>query len=361
MNQTGELLTAKIKFDQRTNELKSIILDFDEWNRDWDSIHSLLLKLRKVQQPGSEDINISSLNSNETRKLLMWLERQEHQFIKSNLQISALYNSLIEDTLRTSLTIDELQEEVKKVRLLPIAALFNQYPRMVRDIARAQMKDVDLVLSGQDTQVDKKILEELKDPIMHLLRNAIDHGIESPEVRQQKGKHRQGIIQLSARYLGSSILIEVEDDVKGIDVNEVIATAIKKEFVTSIEIKNMTEPEIMGLLFRSGFSTAKIITDISGRGVGLDVVRNNIEKLKGIISISSSIDKGTKISIRLPLTLSTTHALLVESMGEIYAIPVTAVEMGVRISQSEISMVGNREVIIANRQPIPLVQLDDML
>ena len=219
-----------------------------------------------------------------------------------------------EDTLRMTLVSGELQDSINRVRMLPLSALFNLFPRLLRDIARQEGKEVELVIEGGQAQLDKKIIEELKDPLTHLLRNALDHGIEKPEERRRAGKRPAGRLRLSATQKASSVVIDIEDDGAGIDLERVRALALRRGFATDAELREMTDQQVLGLVFRPGFSTKGMITDLSGRGVGLDVVLTNIERMKGTITVSSVPGRGSIFSIRLPITLATTQALLVQGL-----------------------------------------------
>ena len=206
--------------------------------------------------------------------------------------------------------VSELQEGMMKTRMLPIEQLFNRFPRMVRDIAQKAAKDVNFIMEGKETELDRNLIEEIADPIIHLLRNSLDHGVESPEERERLGKSRQGTVLLKAAHEENHIVITISDDGKGIDTEKIKQSAIKKQQITEEEAERMTEKELVFLIFKSGVSTAAKITDISGRGVGMDIVRSHIEKLNGIIDIETKVGEGTAFMIKLPLTLAIIRSLL---------------------------------------------------
>ena len=267
-------------------------------------------------------------------------------------------NETIEQIDRIS---TDLQSVVMKVRMVPIEQVFNRFPRMVRDLARDLNKEVDFLIEGKETELDRTVIDEIGDPLVHLLRNAIDHGLESSQERLKKGKVSKGTVLLRARHEGNNVYIEVEDDGGGIDTNRVIAKAVEKGILTSRDAEQLSREEAIELLFNSGFSTAQNITDISGRGVGLDVVKNKIESLSGEIFVDSKPGQGTRFRIKLPLTLAIIQALMVSVQDEIYAIPLSSVDETTMITTTDIKMVQNQEVIMLRGSVLPLYRLSDLL
>lgn len=255
----------------------------------------------------------------------------------------------------------ELQDAVMKMRMQPVSNIFKKFPRLVRDLARDSQKAIDLQIFGETTEVDKSVLEEIGDPLVHILRNSCDHGIESPEDRTAKGKPEKGTIKLSAAQEGSHIVIKVEDDGKGFDLEAIKEKAIERGLSTKAELDNMLDKQIFGFIFEAGFSTARQVTGVSGRGVGMDVVRTNIEKLNGIIELDSQKDVGTTITIKLPLTLAIVQGLLIVVNDETYVIPLSSVLETVRIDQEEITYMNKRPVLNLRDEVIPLIDLDAVL
>jgi two-component system chemotaxis sensor kinase CheA len=250
----------------------------------------------------------------------------------------------------------ELQEGVMRIRMVPISQIFSRFPRLVRDLSKSLNKKINLVIEGEDTELDKSVIEDLLDPIMHSVRNSIDHGIETPEVRLAAGKSEEGRVLLRASNEGNMILIEIADDGKGIDVEAVKAKAVERGLIHPNKV--LTDIEAFNLIFEAGFSTAAQVTNISGRGVGLDVVRRQIEKLNGTVTVSSERGVGTKFTIRLPLTLAIIQGLLVRVGREIYSIPITSVIESHRIKPSEIKMIDNYEVFNIRNDVISMLRLD---
>ncbi|MDR2102713.1 MAG: chemotaxis protein CheA, partial [Treponema sp.] len=250
----------------------------------------------------------------------------------------------------------ELQEGVMRIRMVPISQIFSRFPRLVRDLSKSLNKKINLVIEGEETELDKSVIEDLLDPIMHSVRNSIDHGIESQEERRAAGKPEEGMVLLKAANEGNMIIIEISDDGKGIDVEAVKNKAVERGLISPNKV--LTDVEAFNLIFEAGFSTAKTITSISGRGVGLDVVRRQIEKLNGTVTVSSERGKGTKFTIKLPLTLAIIQGLLVRVGTEIYSIPITSVIESLRLKPEDIRMIDNYEVFNIRNDVISLLRLN---
>jgi two-component system chemotaxis sensor kinase CheA len=250
----------------------------------------------------------------------------------------------------------ELQEGVMRIRMVPISQIFSRFPRLVRDLSKSLDKKINLVIEGEETELDKSVIEDLLDPIMHSVRNSVDHGIESRAERLAAGKNEEGRVLLKASNEGNMIIIEIADDGKGIDVEAVKAKATEKGIISPNKV--LSDVEAYNLIFEPGFSTAKQITSISGRGVGLDVVRRSIEKLNGTVTVGSEKGKGTKFTIKLPLTLAIIQGLLVRVGAEIYSIPITSVIESLRIKPDEIKMIDNYEVFNIRSDVISLLRLN---
>lgn len=253
--------------------------------------------------------------------------------------------------------VGELQEGMMKTRMLPIEQLFNRFPRMLRDIAIQAGKEIDFVLEGKETELDRTLIEEISDPIIHILRNAADHGIESPEERERLGKPRKGKLLLKATHQENQIVLSIADDGRGIDPQRIKQTAIRKGFVTPEETDRMTDKELIFLIFHSGMSTADKVTDLSGRGVGMDIVRSHIEKLNGLIDIDSTPGEGTVFTIKLPLTLAIIRSLLVQLGASTFAIPLVNVLEIVRLQTGDIQTIQGREVCVIRGTIFPLVRM----
>ncbi len=275
----------------------------------------------------------------------------------------------ISDELRDTVShieriANDLQENIMKARMLPIGQLFSRFPRMMRDLSRKMNKKINFIMTGEDTELDRTVIEEMGDLLIHLLRNAVDHGIEPEEERIAKGKDPVGTIKLSARHEESHIIIEIEDDGRGIDPEVIKEAAIKKGFATPEELARLSDEEIINFIFLPGFSSAKKVSDVSGRGVGLDAVKDGIEKLKGQIEVESVPGKGSKFILKLPLTLAIIKALLVEAINITFAIPLISVEEIIRIRKDEIpsrvKLVKGHRVIKLRGMVLPLVSMGEI-
>lgn len=321
-----------------------------------DSVRVDIEKLNRLINLSGE-LLISKIRLEELSKELM-------AKAESQGEAYGIFSGVVKDltgvTDRIDLLTENMQAEMLKVRMLPVAYLFNTFPRAMRDLAQAKGKQMDLVIEGQETQLDKAILDEMKVPLMHLLRNSVDHGIESPEERKKQNKPAIGKIRLSADHEGSQVVIAVTDDGRGIDVARVKEIAVAKGLVSKEYIHSMVDEQVFQLLFTPGFSTSEEVTDISGRGVGLDVVRETVIRLKGMVEVSSDPSRGTSFTIRLPLTLAITESLLVVAGSDTYAIPVDSVIETVRIDMSDLKTVETKDVITVRGHILPVVKLHDI-
>ena len=255
----------------------------------------------------------------------------------------------------------DLQSVVMKVRMVPVGQVFNRFPRMVRDLAKELDKEINLTIEGEETELDRTVIDEIGDPLMHLLRNSLDHGVEHPQDREAKGKPRTGEVGLIARHEGNNVVIMVTDDGKGINADVIRKKAVEKGMISQEEADNMDDADAVRLIFLPGFSTADKITDVSGRGVGMDVVRSKIESLGGHVDVETKIDEGSIFKIKLPLTLAIIQALLVKVQEEMYAIPLGSIDSTINITQDDIKTVQNKEVIVLRGQIIPIIRLGDVL
>ena len=259
-----------------------------------------------------------------------------------------------------SLVTTDIQLAVMKTRMLPIAKVFNKFPRMIRDLSRELNKQIDLEITGEETELDKSIVEQIGDPLVHMIRNSCDHGVEDGPTRLAAGKPEKGTIQLKAYNEGNHIVIEITDDGKGLDADMLKAKSIEKGIITEREADTMSDKEAFGLIFKPGFSTAAKVTNVSGRGVGMDVVKTNIEKLNGIIDIESEIGKGTTMKLKIPLTLAIMQSLLVGAQEEFFAIPLASVLETVRVPIDDIYTIDGKNVLRLRDEVLSLVKLSDI-
>lgn len=349
MTQAGELTVTKIRIAHRLAEIEEIVNLWEEWSRDIFINRFALEELEKGAHNGKIE-QIQKLH-----------HRTEERLEQLGTLLNRLRAAFYEDIARLEVIADELEEGIRTLRLLPLSTIFSLFPRMVRDLARKEGKQVELIIEGGETRADKRILEEMKDPLMHILRNAIDHGIETPAERQQLGKPLPAIIRLRGYQTATNIVIEVSDDGRGLDIEGIKRTAIKRGMYREEELAAMTTQQIQSLIFAPGFSTRTFVTEVSGRGVGLDVVRTNVERLKGSIQVESTPGKGCTLRLQLSTTLATAHVLLVSCNGITYALPVEFVQIARLVPQSDIFTIEGKETIILDAQPVSVARLGDLL
>lgn len=309
------------------------------------------------------DLARSLSEGKDYRDIVSDFQERLSKIVSSYSQFSSKLKKSVNDlknaSQKLSINTGNLQEGIMKIRMVPISSIFSRFPRLIRDLSHSLGKQIELVMEGEDTELDKSVIEDLLDPLIHIVRNSVDHGIELPSVRSANGKSAVGTVKLRASNEGSMILIEISDDGAGIDTAKVLKKAVERGLIPNENALN-TDTEIFDLLYEPGFSTASQITNVSGRGVGMDVVKTQIEKLKGNIIMSSTLGKGTKTSIRLPLTLAIIQGLLVQVGNEVYSIPATSVIDSHRINKSDIKFVDSYEVFNVRDEVIFLVRLEQL-
>ncbi|QNU68408.1 chemotaxis protein CheA [Ruminiclostridium herbifermentans] len=310
---------------------------------------------KKTQRTVRVDIDRLDVLMNLVGELIITKTRLEEADITSNQQE---YRETIEYLERVT---TNLNDAVMKVRMVPVETVFNRFPRMVRDIAKDLGKDIQLIMSGEETELDRTVIDEIGDPLIHMLRNSCDHGLESKERRRELGKPEVGTINLTAYQSGNNVIIEVADDGSGINTEKTKAKAIEKGIITKEEALNMTQQEAIELLFRPSFSTADKVTGLSGRGVGLDVVKTKIEQVGGTVEVESQKDKGSRFIIKLPLTLAIYQALLVNVGNEKYFIPLGSIYQIYNWSADEVKTVQGQEIILLRNMVVPITRLADTL
>lgn len=280
--------------------------------------------------------------------------------MESTMQGSHITTDLMDTAIHISKTTNELQEQIMKARMVSIDMIFSKFPRMVRDISHKAGKDVNFVVEGGDTELDKAIIEEISDPLIHLLRNSLDHGIEPPDERKLVGKNPRGLIYLGAYHEENHIIITVRDDGRGINIERIREKAIQKGLVGTDQAKEMSERELLELIFVPGFTTTETVSDMSGRGVGMDIVKNNLQKIGGTIDVMTELGKGTTFTIRIPLTLAIMQALLVTAKNIVFAVPLGSIVEIVKIPKNEVQTVSGYEVFNLRGEVVPLAPLVEL-
>jgi len=320
----------------------------------------------------SQKVNSSNGNSNKTAgdgvldaKVVRKIYDKLEQLLEIDRDIEGQMTTMVRERKRYNLNFetaaDELRRNMLGIRMLPLDTLFSRFTRLVRDLANERGKQARLVVVGGTVEIDKRILEEISDPLRHLLQNAIDHGIETPKVREAAGKAGEGTVTISASQRGSHVHIKIQDDGAGLDASVLLASALNKNVISAEEARNYNESDIYDLVFRPGFSTRQNVDEISGRGVGMDVVQQNIKRLSGRVSLATEKGKGTTFTLEIPLTLATIDVLLVRTAGQLFALPSVMVEATLRPARDEVIMVENKPTLRLRNQLVPLVQLDHML
>ena len=358
VNQLGELIITKIKTEKNLEKIDSIRLANENCQKD-------LLKtsnyLRYYNRKYLQVANNEQYTSSFVKQVFALLSDITQNVSRTIYDLNSLYRSSKEDDIKMRLIIDEMESMVKNIRVLPISTVFNSFSRMVRDIANEKGKDIDFEIDGKDTCADKKIIEEIKTPLIHILRNAIDHGIESKEDRLMAGKPAVGKILLSAKQDDNTVIIDVIDDGQGFNLQKIKDRAVSRGFLTQEDIDSMTDEAIMNIIFWPGFTTGDSITSISGRGIGLDVVKTKISQLNGKVKVISEFGRGSCVHIEIPVTLTTLRVFLVKISEQIFAIPIQMITTFILKKQEEIKTNNGNRSILYNDKILPLYYLADIL
>lgn len=358
INQANELSVAKIKTKKHLHELNEISNELEEWQKTMSQVLNYLKYYdKKYITLGSDDASNHFL----AKQLLNLFTDNNKKVQKLSSNVVNLYRTIQEDDAKMHVTIDNLNSMVKNIRVLPLATVFHLFGRMVRDIAKEKNKQIDFEIIGSETSTDKKIIEEIKTPLIHIIRNAIDHGIETPEERTKLGKNPTGKIILAARQENNKVIIEIKDDGRGINIEKLKEKALQKGFLTKEELNSMSEEQITNLIFAPGFSTGDEITNISGRGIGLDVVQSKISQLNGKVSVISEFNIGCCVQIELPATIALVNTFLVEVSGQTFAVPIESINSVLRKKENEIIISNNKRSIVFKNQTISLYDLADVL
>jgi two-component system, chemotaxis family, sensor kinase CheA len=353
MTQTGELTVTKTRLVHRLDDLEQLTSLWENWSREA-FINRLAFHQIETDKNGYQQNAL-------VMQLQNYYQRTEERLERLGTLVNRLKNLVYEDTARLEIIAEELESGIRTLRLLPLSTIFNLFPRAVRDLAKREGKEVELVIEGAETKADKRILEEMKDPLMHMIRNAIDHGIETAAEREELGKPPAATLRIKGYHTASNIIIEVADDGRGLNLDRIKQTAVKRNICTLEELATMTESQIQSLIFAAGFSTRTFVTEISGRGVGLDVVRTNVEALKGSIQVESKSGKGCTFRLQLSTSLATANVLIVAVAGIAYALPIEFVETAKMVAYGDIFAIEGKTTILSDDQPLSVAYLADLL
>lgn len=356
INQLGELITTKTKTTKQLTKFSDIVKGMEDLQKDF---------LKNINKINTLD---KKLTNQSTDNLNLYLKQTSNTFMDTYQKLSDLLNEINlfkrthqDDDDKLTYLVDDLSSMVKNIRVLPFATVFHFFGRMVRDIAKEKNKKVELIINGSDTNADKNIIEEIKNPLIHIVRNAIDHGIESPEKRMALGKNPTGKITINAMHSDNKIILEVIDDGQGFDIEKIKETAIIKEFVTQEELNQMTEDEIINMVFWPGFTTDDKVTDISGRGIGLDVVKSKMMQLNGQIKLITDINRGSCMRLELPLTMSTMNAFIIKASQKLFAIPMANITTVISKPLDEIFVNDGQSTILYNEKNISVYNLSNIM
>ena len=353
MTQAGELTVTKTRLVHRLSDIEKLTNLWETWTREAFINRLAFHQIETEQNESKKNAIVIQLQN--------YYQRTEERLERLGTLVNRLKNRFHEDTTRLELIAEELESEIRTLRLLPLSTIFNLFPRAVRDLAKREGKEVELVIEGAETRADKRILEEMKDPLMHMIRNAIDHGIETQEERKKLGKLPVATLRIKGYQTASNIIIEVADDGRGLNLDQIKQTAIKRNICTLEELANMTENQIQFLIFAAGFSTRTFITEVSGRGVGLDVVRTNVEALKGSIQVESISGKGCTFRLQVSTSLATANVLIVAVEGIAYALPIEFIETAKLVAYDDIFAIEGKSTIVSDGQPLSVAYLVDLL
>ena len=360
--QAEEMITVKLSVDQHAANLREMMTLVSEWKKEWARISSEVRKLqRAIEDQAHKGLHSTSyLQSAPTLvEFLYWNERQLNTL---ESQVHGLANVIESDQQTIGTLVDNLLEDTKRVLMFPFSSLLDIFPKMVRDLSRALGKEVELTLRGGEVEIDKRILEELKTPLIHLLRNSLDHGIEPPEARVRQGKLGCGSLQITVTQTGgSTVEIVVSDDGAGIDADMVKQAVVKKGLLTAQAADALDEHAAIDLIFHSDVTTSPIVTDLSGRGLGMAIVREKVENLGGHIQVETHRHQGTTFRIVLSLTLATFRSVFVRAADSIFAVPTTQIERVIRLEPHEITTLEGKQTVLVDDQPLAFVSLDEIL
>ncbi|WP_372368246.1 response regulator [Candidatus Uabimicrobium sp. HlEnr_7] len=348
MVQVGELVVTKKQIERWSDKIDKLITLWEEWNKD---SYEKRFYYRELQRK----------HPHIAHQLQQWNKKEQDYLDNMGNNLQTILNTAHENSAKLDFVTHEIEEGICDIRLLPLSTIFGLFPRMIRDLANEQDKNVNLVINGGETKADKLILESMKAPLNHLIRNAFCHGIEDENQRQKKGKAPQGTIELTASQTTANITIEIKDDGRGIDIDNIKKVALIENIYNTEELEKMSDSQIQSLIFEPEFSTATTLTELSGRGLGLNIVQKNVQRLKGTINVHSRLGEGTSFIIRLPVTLATARVLIVSIKEQVYALPIEHIHSSCIVNSSDIYFLESRATINFGGKPLSVISLEEIL
>ena len=355
MSEATELFVASMHAEERERALIDIRQTHSRWQREWRSIRMHYIHLERHMEALHEQVQP------EIAAILRFLDSNERYLVEMNRRIAQLVQAVSQDSLYLSTLADQMQDDISSMRLMPLDSMVNSVQRTVRDVSRELGKQVHLEIKGANIEIDKTVLDTLRDPLLHLIRNAVDHGIESPQERRRIGKPASGLLSITIEQRGSEIVITVEDDGGGIDTERVKRTAVQQQLLTEIGANALSDDELHQYIFQPGLTTSSIVTGVSGRGMGMDIVRERVEGLRGRISLHSRPGAGTTITLTVPVSLTRLRCILLRLNEQVFALPSSVVVRMQMIPATELFTGEGQDMLLINGQPVPCLKLSAVL
>jgi two-component system chemotaxis sensor kinase CheA len=355
MAEVSEMFVARMHGEEQARAIRELRRMHTRWQREWRSVRTAYIRLVRRLQDSEQEM------SSELPILFRFLEFNQRSLLEANRHLAQVAHTIAQDNMRLATLADQLQDDIGGMRLIPFESIVGGFQRMVRDLARDTGKRITLDIEGATVEIDKAVLDSLKDPLMHVLRNAIDHAIETPEERQQVGKSPTGRIDIIVEQRGSEIVIHVADDGRGIDANKVRKSIVKNKLLTASEAANLNDDEVRSYIFYSGLSTSEKVTSISGRGLGMDIVRDRVESLRGRVSVQSDVGKGTMITLSVPVSLTRIRCILLRVGDQQFAVPSAMVMRMDKLPRDDIFTTEGRDMLMISERPIPVTTMGSIL
>lgn len=356
MAEASELLVTRMQGETRQQRMNTMRRNLSKWQREWRSVRASYIRLvRRLQEQAGDEV------AAEMATVFRFLEANQRNLSETNREFAQLYQMSAQDNMQLAMVAEAIQSDIANLRMMPFETIIPGFQRVVRDLARDTGKQVELEISGNRVEIDKTVLDALKEPLMHCLRNAVDHGIEAPDDRVAAGKPPQGKVQLNVEQRGSEITLQVRDDGRGLAVDKIRKRAIERQLINEADAESLSDDEIRQLIFMSGFSTSDTVTPLSGRGLGMDIVRTRVESLRGRVSVTSDPGAGTTTTLTVPVSLTRIRAVVLQVGGENYAIPAVMVTRMETIKRDDIFTAGGQDTIVLNETPVPLLSLGTIL